>query len=96
MKVVQGNLKGKSYQYNCFATSLGINAFVIADSMNGESVIFLKKSADVVHTEHQIKYNLTIMEGILQTEYAEVTRNVSLNLAMMRALTRNWVYLKGI
>ena len=84
--VKQGVIRNELFKYNLFTTSIGINIFLLMDSVHGESIIFSRRSANVAYEENQFKYNSTIMEGISQTDYDSYEKQVSLQLAARRAL----------
>ncbi|HDR8251252.1 MULTISPECIES: hypothetical protein [Bacillus] len=80
----QENMKEGLKKYNFFTTSLGINAFVISDSKDGESIIFSKRAQGAAYSENAYKYNSTVMEGISQTDYNSY--EVSLKKALERGV----------
>ena len=84
--LTQDNLREGLNKYNSFTTSLGLNALVIADSKEGESIIFSRRADGAAHVENKFKYNSTVMEGISLTDYDPVEKKVSLKQAMDRAL----------
>lgn len=84
--IKQGVIRNELFKYNMFTTSIGINIFLLMDSIHGESVIFSRRSAHAAHEENQFKYNSTIMEGLSQSDFDPYEKRVSLQLAAHRAL----------
>ena len=84
--IKQGAIRNELFKYNIFTTSIGINIFLLMDSIHGESIIFSRRSANAAHEENQFKYNSTIMEGISQSDFDPYEKRVSLQLAAHRAL----------
>jgi hypothetical protein len=84
--IKQGAIRNELFKYNLFTTSIGINIFLLMDSIHGESIIFSRRSANAAHEENQFKYNSTIMEGISKSDYEPYEKRVSLQLAARRAL----------
>ncbi|SET18330.1 hypothetical protein [Paenibacillus sp. NFR01] len=84
-KLTPDNLNEGLQKYNAFTTSLGINAFVMANAKGGESVIFSKRSVHAAYAENRLKYNSTVMEGVSLTD-CDTPNNVSLEQAVYRAL----------
>jgi len=84
--IPQGAIRDELPKYNIFTTSIGINMFLLMDSVHGESVIFSRRSANAAYQENQFKYNSTIMEGLSQSDFDAHEKRVSLHLAAKRAL----------
>lgn len=85
-KINQKNITTSLRKYRAFLTSFGLNAYLITDSRQGESIIFSKRSENAAYSENQFKYNSTVMEGITEADYSVSEDKLLLQSIIERAL----------
>lgn len=73
-------------KYRAFTTSLGVNAYVITDSIQGDTILISRRSSAASETRGQKPYNSTVMEGLSFTDIDIQTKEISMKNFLYRAL----------